>query len=96
MSAAQLNPAVDMRDFDMRGKLAASLKCWHRLTEEESDQLVAFFVAEEAAQTTTLELSGMQLAQLADAHFYEGMRPLLVHYVAFARAAIAKATGAQQ
>lgn len=29
--------------FDIRGKLAARLSCWHRLTESESDELVKLF-----------------------------------------------------
>jgi hypothetical protein len=32
-------------EFDIRGRLAAGLKCWHRLSEEESDELVAFVAA---------------------------------------------------
>jgi hypothetical protein len=28
---------------DIRGFLAAKLQCWHRLTEAESDELVALF-----------------------------------------------------
>lgn len=31
-------------DFDVRGILAAKLKCWHRLTEAESDELVKLFI----------------------------------------------------
>ena len=31
-------------DFDARGLLAAKLTCWHRLTEEESDELVKLFI----------------------------------------------------
>jgi len=32
-------------DFHARGLLAKSLKCWHRLTAEESDELAAFVTA---------------------------------------------------
>ena len=32
-----------MDDLTIRGHLAANLSCWHRLTEAESDELVAFF-----------------------------------------------------
>jgi hypothetical protein len=35
-------PAQDPVD-DIRGFLAARLTCWHRLTEKESDELVALF-----------------------------------------------------
>jgi len=39
------HPAQPAADFHARGLLAKSLKCWHRLTEEESDELVAFVAA---------------------------------------------------
>lgn len=32
-------------EFQIRGRLAAALKCWGRLTGEESDELVALFAA---------------------------------------------------
>lgn len=32
-------------EFDIRGELAAALKCWHRLTGEEAAELVAFVAA---------------------------------------------------
>jgi hypothetical protein len=35
-------PAQPVNDFDMRGLLASNLHCWHRLTEGEDDELVAF------------------------------------------------------
>ena len=31
-----------LTDWDMRGQLAASLHCWHRLTANEAEELVAF------------------------------------------------------
>lgn len=34
---------VPLTDWDMRGQLAASLHCWHRLTPNEAAELVAFF-----------------------------------------------------
>jgi hypothetical protein len=40
--AAQPAPVKD--EFELRGTLA-SLKCWHRLTEEEADDLVRFAAA---------------------------------------------------
>ena len=40
MTRQERNPPAD--DFGWRGILAANLKCWHRLTEIESDELVAF------------------------------------------------------
>ena len=36
------SPMTDMQAFDVRGKLA-TLKCWHRLSEEEAADLVNFF-----------------------------------------------------
>lgn len=33
---------VPLSDWDMRGQLAASLHCWHRLTPNEAAELVAF------------------------------------------------------
>ena len=32
-------------EWDIRGELAAALKCWHRLTGEEAAELVAFVAA---------------------------------------------------
>lgn len=34
-----------MFECDIRGQLAAKLTCWHRLTEKESDELVALWAA---------------------------------------------------
>jgi excinuclease UvrABC ATPase subunit len=39
---ALAQPAQEPAD-DVRGFLAARLTCWHRLTEKESDELVALF-----------------------------------------------------
>jgi hypothetical protein len=39
---ALAQPAQEPMD-DVRGFLAARLTCWHRLTEKESDELVALF-----------------------------------------------------
>lgn len=36
-------PAPASSDWDVRGHLAASLTCWHRLTGQEADELVAMF-----------------------------------------------------
>ena len=38
-------PVKHADDFNIRGKLA-KLKCWHRLTEAEANDLVAFFAIE--------------------------------------------------
>lgn len=35
----------EMREFDVRGVLAAKLTCWHRMSEADSDALVALFSA---------------------------------------------------
>ena len=35
---------------EVRGFLASQLKCWHRLTGEESDELVALFEAQPAQE----------------------------------------------
>ena len=32
-----------MTDFNLRGVLASKLLCWHRLTGDEVDNLIAFF-----------------------------------------------------
>ena len=37
-------------EFATRGELAARLKCWHRLTREESDELVDLLRAQPVAQ----------------------------------------------
>ena len=44
LSAAPTAPAHSS-DFDIRGLLASKLTCWHRLTEQESAELVAFVSA---------------------------------------------------
>lgn len=36
---------LDHDEWDIRGELAAALKCWHRLTGEEAAELVAFGAA---------------------------------------------------
>ena len=36
---------LDNDEWDIRGELAAALKCWHRLTGEEAAELVAFVAA---------------------------------------------------
>ena len=36
-------PALAASEWDVRGHLAASLTCWHRLTGKEADELVAMF-----------------------------------------------------
>ena len=36
---------LDHDEWDIRGELAAALKCWHRLTGEEAAELVAFVAA---------------------------------------------------
>lgn len=36
---------LDNHEWDIRGELAAALKCWHRLTGEEAAELVAFVAA---------------------------------------------------
>ena len=41
-SAPQPVAREPLTDWDMRGQLAASLHCWHRLTANEAEELVAF------------------------------------------------------
>lgn len=41
-SAPQPVAREPLTDWDMRGQLAASLNCWHRLTPNEAAELVAF------------------------------------------------------
>jgi len=43
-------PAQEPMD-DVRGFLAARLTCWHRLTEKESDELVALFESQPEKNT---------------------------------------------
>jgi len=37
------------KEFDIRGKLASSLKCWHRLSADEANELIAFAASRDAA-----------------------------------------------
>ena len=39
---------------EVRGFLASQLKCWHRLTGEESDELVALFEAQPAQEPVAI------------------------------------------
>ena len=41
--AAAEGTVATCSEWDVRGHLAASLTCWHRLTEKEADELVAMF-----------------------------------------------------
>lgn len=36
------------KEFDIRGKLASSLKCWHRLSADEANELIAFAASRDA------------------------------------------------
>lgn len=62
--AQQLAPATS--DWDVRGHLAASLTCWHRLTGKEADELVSLFQGmRELAADKTLAYESV-LAELVD------------------------------
>ena len=50
---------------EVRGFLASQLKCWHRLTGEESDELVALFEAQ-PPQRTWIWLSDADIAEVVD------------------------------
>lgn len=56
------------QEWDIRGDLASSLKCWHRLTGEEAAELVEFALALlEQAQPVALPLAPPnKLNELAD------------------------------
>ena len=49
---------LDHDEWDIRGELAAALKCWHRLTGEEAAELVAFVAALKAPLLHNAELCG--------------------------------------
>lgn len=49
---AELKKIRDL-ELDVRGKLAAQLKCWHRLTGVEAEELVALYTAPVAQQGCT-------------------------------------------
>ena len=49
--AVQPDPWPDsLEDFEIRGKLAAGLQCWHRLTSAEAQNLISFFANQRLAQ----------------------------------------------
>ena len=48
--AQQAAPKAAQSDYEVRGKLAASLKCWHRLTGEEAAELVSMYQGRVAPQ----------------------------------------------
>ena len=50
---------LDHDEWDIRGELAAALKCWHRLTGEEAAELVAFVAALKAPLLHIAEISGL-------------------------------------
>jgi len=47
---------------DVRGYLASKLHCWHRLTGEESDQLVALFEGQAVQRQPLTRQQCLQLA----------------------------------
>ena len=49
----------DQHEFTLRGVLASELKCWHRLTEDEANNLLAFFkrTAPQPAQRKPLTIT---------------------------------------
>jgi hypothetical protein len=50
IAAIETDSAQPVGGLDARGRLAAKLSCWHRLTEVESDEMVALFAAQDIAQ----------------------------------------------
>jgi len=55
----------DQHEFTLRGVLASELKCWHRLTEDEANNLLAFFkrTTQQPAQRTWVGLTDEEAAQ---------------------------------
>ncbi|WP_431152502.1 hypothetical protein [Acidovorax facilis] len=62
--AAAEGTATVRSDWDVRGHLAASLTCWHRLTGKEADELVAMFQGHSAPAT-------QQAGALSEKHIKE-------------------------
>lgn len=62
--AAAAGTVAASSEWDVRGHLAASLTCWHRLTSKEADELVAMFQGRSAPAT-------QQAGVLSDKHIKE-------------------------
>lgn len=58
-----------LTEWDVRGLLAESLKCWHRLTGEEAAELVAFVQATQAAQPAPRRLTEAEITLLVEAYY---------------------------
>ena len=63
------HPDYDKTEWDVRGLLAESLKCWHRLTGEEAAELVAFVQAAQAAQPAPRRLTEAEITLLVEAYY---------------------------
>jgi len=46
LKAALAQPEQEQNEFELRGKLA-NLKCWHRMTKAEEDDLLSFAAAQQ-------------------------------------------------
>lgn len=65
--AAAGGTAAASSEWDVRGHLAASLTCWHRLTSKEADELVAMFQGRSAPATQQAgALSDKQIKEHGD------------------------------
>ena len=68
-------PAAPMQDeFPLRGILSSELKCWHRLTEDEQINLLAFVKNTRPAAPTVQETkkSIVEALEAVAAYFYDG------------------------
>ena len=62
----------DQHEFTLRGVLASELKCWHRLTEDEANNLLAFFkrTTQQPAQRTWVGLTDEEVVNRANAEVF--------------------------
>jgi NAD-dependent SIR2 family protein deacetylase len=54
-------------EFELRGKLA-TLKCWHRLTQEEEEDLLRFAAAQPEQEQNFCPRCGKRTADLTTIH----------------------------
>jgi len=86
------------KEFDIRGKLASSLKCWHRLSADEANELIAF-AASRDAEIEALRADAAKWCEHVKPKIVGWMNPCnslvtanLVHYHADKRAADVRAS----
>lgn len=61
-------PALERVEWDLRGRLAARLKCWSRLTGAEADELVAMFAEQVIASMGGVTTHEREDAKLLRCH----------------------------